>query len=421
MLDSVKIQKRQSEVRERLAVLAGNESPGETEVRELDTLDAEYRTNEKRYRAALIAEDSERREAGDELEKRDQREWSDMLGAFEMRQIAAALDSGKELSGQTAEIIQELRSKGDFRGLPVPWQVLEQRAGETVASGTPDPVQTRPIIERLFPASVAGRMGVQAITIGQGEVEYPVTTSSVSAGWAASETGAVASPTAYATTDRPLAPDHTLGVQMKITRKTLKQSGAALEAAVRRDMAGAIGAALDQAVFLGSGSSGEPLGLIAGASTYGVTETAIDAAASWSAFREAVVRFMAANAAGSPEAVRLLIRPEVWAALDGAYIDTGSGFTEFDHLTRNIPRGNVTMTSNALAAPAGGPPVASSALLTTSAGGVPPAFLGLWGAVDVIRDPFTDAASGGLRLTGLATVDVTVSRPAQSEVLTGIQ
>ena len=30
----------------------------------------------------------------------------------------------------------------------------------------------------------------------------------------------------YATTDRPLAPDHTLGVQMKITRKTLEASRA---------------------------------------------------------------------------------------------------------------------------------------------------------------------------------------------------
>lgn len=421
MLESVKIQRRQSEIRQELSELVGKESPSEDELRSLESLDNEFRTNEKRFRAALIAEDQERREAGDELDKREDREVRELIGAFEMRQVALALDEGRELTGQTAELVQELRSQGGFRGVPVPWEALETRAGETVASGTPDPVHTRPIIDRLFPASVAGRMGVQAVTVGQGELEYPVTTSSVSAGWAANETGDVASPTAYATTDRPLKPDHNLGVQMKITRKTLKQSGSALEQAVRRDMAGAIGAALDQAVFLGSGSSGEPLGLIAGASTYGITETAVDAAASWSAFREAVVRFMTANAAGSPEAVRLMIRPEVWAALDGAYIDTGSGFTEFDHLTRNIPRGNITMTANALAAPAGGPPVESSALLTTNAGGVPPAFLGLWGAVDVIRDPYSDAASGGLRLTGLATVDVTVSRSAQSEVLTGIQ
>lgn len=87
----------------------------------------------------------------------------------------------------------------------------------------------------------------------------------------------------------------------------------------------------------------------------------------------------------------------------------------------NIPAGNIAMTTNALAAPAGGPPVACTALLTTNAGGVAPIFVGAWGAVDVIRDPFTDAQSGGLRITALATLGVTVARPAQLEILTGVQ
>jgi hypothetical protein len=263
-------------------------------------------------------------------------------------------------------------------------------------------------------------MGGQMVNIGQGELEYPVATSGASVGWQASETGDVASPSAYATTDKPLAPDNTLGVQMKITRKTLKQSGAALEQAVRRDMNGAIAQEMDRAAFLGAGSSGEPLGVIAGASTYGITQTAVDAAAAWSAFRSAVVRFMAANAAGSPDAVRLLIRPEVWDAMDGTYIDTGTGVTEWSMLTRNIPAGNVAMSPNALAAPTGSP-AASNALLTTNAGGVSPFFVATWGAVDLVRDPYTDAASGGLRLTALATMDITVARAAQLEVLTGIQ
>ncbi|SIS94076.1 hypothetical protein SAMN05878426_1282, partial [Phaeovulum vinaykumarii] len=53
--------------------------------------------------------------------------------------------------------------------------------------------------------------------------------------------------------------------------------------------------------------------------------------------------------------------------------------------------------------------------------GVAPVFVGMWGAVDLIRDPFTDAASGGLRLTALTTCDVTVARGAQLELLTGVQ
>jgi hypothetical protein len=45
----------------------------------------------------------------------------------------------------------------------------------------------------------------------------------------------------------------------------------------------------------------------------------------------------------------------------------------------------------------------------------------MWGAVDAIRDPFSDAKSGQLRITMLTTMDVTVARGVQLEILTGIQ
>ena len=419
MLESVKIARRQSEIRQKLAELAGKETPSADEIRSMDELDVEYRQNETRYRAALIAEDTERREAGADLETRSAQEWADLMAGFEMRQVALYLDEGRQLNGQTAEIVQELREQGGFRGIPVPWQALEVRAGETVAAGTPNPIQTRPIIDRLFPDSVAARMGAQMINIDTGAVEWPVTTSSVTAGWADGETANVAGPSVYATADRAMSPDHNLGIQMKITRKALKQSGAALEQAVRRDMNGAMGMALDQAVFLGTGANGQPLGVITGAATYGITSTGIDELASWSAFRAAVTRFMTANTAGSPDAVRALIRPELWDYLDGVLI-AGTAVTEWDRLVKNIPAGNIAMTNNGLPAPSG-TPSATSSLLTTSAGGVAPIFVGAWGAVDMIRDPFSDAQSGGLRLTALATLDVTVARPAQLQLLTGLQ
>lgn len=419
MLTSVTIARRQSEIRESLAGLVGKETPTEDEIRQIATLDTEFRNNETRYRAALIAEDEERREAGADLETRSDREFNELIGSFELRQVALALDEGRQLDGATAEVVQELRSQGGFRGIPVPWLALEQRAGETVAAGTPDPIQTRPIIDRLFPDSVAGRMGAQSITIDHGAVEWPVTSSAITAGWANGETAAVPGPTAYETTDKSLKPNNNLGITMKITRRALKQSGAALEAAVRRDMAGAMAAELDKAVFQGTGATGQPLGVIPGAATYGITQTPVGAVASWGAFRGAVVRFMTANAAGSPAAVRLLIRPETWAVLDDVLID-GTAVSEWNRLTQHIPAGNIAMSANALAAPSGDP-LAATALLTTNAGGVAPIFVGLWGAVDVIRDPYSDATSGGLRITGLATIDVTVARGAQVEILNGIQ
>jgi hypothetical protein len=83
----------------------------------------------------------------------------------------------------------------------------------------------------------------------------------------------------------------------------------------------------------------------------------------------------------------------------------------------NVPVGNIVMTTNALAAPAANN---VTCLLATNAGGVAPIFMGMWGAIDLIRDPYSDAASGGLRLTALTTADLTVARGSQLEILTGV-
>ena len=417
MLESVRIARRQSEIRQQLAELAAKPQPTEDETRSMETLDLEYRTNETRYRAALIAEDTERREAGADLETRSDREYSELMARFELRQVALALDTGRTLDGATAEIVTELRNAGGYRGIPVPWAALELRTS-TIAAGTPDPISTRPIIDRLFPDSIAARMGVQMIAIESGATEWPVSTAGATVGWQATESGNVGGPTPYQTTDKPLKPDHTLGVQMRLTRKAMMQTGSALEQAVRRDMNAAMQAELDRVTFLGTGSDGQPLGVISGRAAYGIALQEVDAAATWSAFRSGVTAFMVANAASGPADVRAMIRPETWDYMDGILTgDSGYKF-EYDRLREAL--GSANMTSNALPAPAG-EPLETTALLTTSTGGIAPIFSGMWGAIDMIRDPYSDAQSGGLRLTALATHDVTVSRPAQLRVLTGLQ
>lgn len=427
MLESVKIARRQSEIRQALAGLVGKAQPTEDETRSMETLDAEYRGNETRYRAALIAEDTERRDAKGELETRGDQEYAELVNKFEMRQVALHLDEGHVIDGPTAEIISEMRSKGGYRGVPIPYAALslERRAGETVASGTPSPKVTAPIIDRLFPDSVAATMGGQLVSIDQGQHEYPIVSSAVSAAWQTSETGSVGGPTPYTTASRTISPNNTLGITMKITRKTLKQSGDGLEQAVRRDMNGCMAQAMDKAVFLGAGASGEPAGLLVG--SYGITSTAVAATLKWSAFRAAIVRFLIANAIPARPsditsvtgAVKLLIRPEVYNFMDDEIL-SGTATSEFIRLCLGIGANNISMSSNALPAPTGSP-VATTALLTTASGGVPPFFVGLWGGIDLIRDPYSDAASGGLRLTALATMDVSAARSQQLQILTGLQ
>lgn len=417
MLDSVNITRRQSEIRQSLAELVGKEKPNEDETRSMTDLDTEYRTNETRYRAALTAEDAERKEAGAELETRSDTEYSELLAGFEIRQAVLSIAKGQSLEGQTAEVVSEMRAQGSYRGIPIPLEALETRAGETVAAGVADPTRTMNIVDRLFAESVAVQMGGQVINIPSGQVEWPVVTSTITAGWSATESGSVAAAAAFATTDKAMQPNHNLGVQMKLTRRAMMQVGPALEQAIRRDLQSAIRVKLDEASFQGTGSSGQPLGVIEGAGTYGITETAVGDASSYAVYRAALTRFLIANAASGPGSVNLLVRPEIFNGMD-ANLYSGTAISEWDRLVTKI--GKVVVSSNALAAPSGSP-LESKALMTVNAGGVAPFFMGLWGGVDLIRDPYADAASGGLRLTGLLTADVTVARPAQSEVLTELQ
>lgn len=406
MLDSVKIARRQSEIRQALAGLVGKESPTEDETRSMNDMDQEYRTNETRYRAALTAEDTERREAGADLETRSDREYAELVGRFELRQVALALDEGKALSGATKEVVDELRNAGGYQGIPVPYAALETR--NTVAAGVPDPKTIRPIIDRIFPGSVAERLGVQRINITSGELAFPVATAGAVFGWQTTELGDVAAASPYQTTERSLNPDHTGGAQMVISRKALKQAGEGLEAAIRRDLNAVIGTELDRVVINGTGAAGQPLGIIPGAATYGIASTAVGAAATWAAFRAEVVAFMTANAITSAGQVGLGFDPAIWAELDAALI-TGTAVSEWDRLTKHV---GTPAISNVIPA--------ETAIMTANVQGIAPGYLGLYGGVDLIRDPYTKAASGALVLTGLVTADFTVPRGLQTRILTGI-
>ncbi|MFN3237618.1 MAG: hypothetical protein ACE37D_11220 [Pseudomonadales bacterium] len=130
------------------------------------------------------------------------------------------------------------------------------------------------------------------------------------------------------------------------------------------------------------------------------------AAPDWAAFRAEIIAFMEANAITDPSQVKLAFPPAIWGDMDDTLI-SGTAVSELDRMTKH---GVSPVLANQLAA--------GSAILTTTVNGVAPAFVGMWGAVDMIRDPYTRAASGQLVLTGLVTADVTVARGLQSRILT---
>jgi len=415
MLASQKIQKRLSEIRTDLAKLVQLEKPSEDETRSMSDLTAEAETLETKFRAALVSEDDERREADKGNRDKPASDWEKLVDQFEVRQVI----SGQALDGATAEVVSELREKEPGgRGTPVPWEALEERA-TTVAANIPDPIMTAPILDRLFAQSVASQgLGARFISIPFGEREYPVVNSDVTATWASSETADLPDATAFTTTDRQLKPEHHLGTKIELSRTAQLQAGPGLESAVRRDMQNAIRITMDKAVFQGGGT-GEPMGVISGATAYGVTSTAINATPTWALIRNQVVEFMKANAAMSPGDIRLVLRPEAYSTLDGALFDTGSGITEWDRVMDNLS--SVTLSTNALAAPTSGANPSTVGIMSTSAGGVAPIFVGSWGSPQIIRDELTGSDSGKLKIVIWATMDVTASRSEQLRIVTGIR
>ncbi len=156
--------------------------------RSMDLMDAEYRRSTK----LKVLRRSDRR--GHRNAARPRTIWKPVRPGIcrSYRQVRTAsghrFASGRrreKLDGATAEVIAELRSQGGYRGVSDSLCCFRNpRAAETVASGTPSPVSTAPIIDRIFAESVAGKMGARFINIPQGTNEYPNAHPSVAGGWA---------------------------------------------------------------------------------------------------------------------------------------------------------------------------------------------------------------------------------------------
>ena len=415
MLRSQTLQLRQSEIRSGLADLQAGEDIDDEQRDQMDELTTEYRRNETELRAALISEEHERQTSAPEDSQA--RERRSLIEHFEVRQAIGVLtERTARLSGPTAELVEEMRGaeEANYQGIPIPFEALLETRANTVSSGTPTPEVTAPIIDRIFADSVAQRMGVRQINIPFGDRVYPIASQGAVFNWADGEGTDLAEAVAYQTGDVTLSPDHQGGTRIDITRTAMKQSGPNLEAAIRRDMRASIQQGLDAATFLGTGANGEPTGIFADATT---PTTAVDAAASYSAFRDEGVTFMVDNLAGSFDGIRILTRPEILTGMDDALL-AGTDRTEWDRFLRRF--NSPVLSSNAVAAPAGSP-LAIDALMTVTYAGVPPAWSALYGGIDMITDVFSKAPSGTMSLVALLTFDLAISRPVQLKKLTGLQ
>ena len=170
-----KLQVRQSEIREKINTLLGNDKRSETEQAELEAMTTEGQKIEPEIRAALIAQpdpdEAETVETGD-AETR------------ELRQLTAKANLGDILSAtfekrQTEGAPAELQKHYGLGSHQVPLEMLrvsrgvEERAAATVPASIGDASQGE-VITPIFASGDGAFMGIERPTVAVGDAAYPV-------------------------------------------------------------------------------------------------------------------------------------------------------------------------------------------------------------------------------------------------------
>lgn len=335
------------------------------------------------------------------------------MGARDMRQyslvraIRASLAGdwrGAELEREASEATAK-RIRREPHSFFVPQDVLESRdltVGTPTAGGNlVETVLAQSFIELLRNRMVVRSAGARVLSGLVGDVAIAKQTGGATSYWVA-ESG---SPTEsqLSVGQVPLTP-HTVGAYTDISRKLLKQASLDIEAMVRGDLATAIALAVDYAALHGSGSSNEPTGIANTSGIGAVVGGTNGAAPTWENIVELETDVGTANA--DIGALAYVTNAKVRGKLKTT--EKASGTAQFVWESGQTPlNGYPALVSGQ---------VRDDLDKGTSTGVCSAIFfgnwrdlvIGMWGALDVLVDPYTGGTSGTVRVVAFQDADIAV-------------
>lgn len=270
-------------------------------------------------------------------------------------------------------------------------------------------------VQLLRERNLAMELGATLLGDLNGNVAIPTQTGGATSFWVAE--GSAPTESAQTFGQVVLTPK-TVGAYTDYSRKMLLQSSPDIESLIRADLAAVLGNEVDRAVFNGSGTGAEPLGLLSASGLGSVAIGTNGGALTWDhvlEFEKQVHLAVANGASGLAHVTTTAVRKKAKATVKVAG-DAGAGFlwengsapgnglingyraAATEHLPSNLTKGSGT---------------ALSAMIL---GNWPDVFIGMWGGLDVLLDPYTNATSGGRRLVALLDCDVAVRRGASFAV-----
>ena len=201
-----------------------------------------------------------------ELNQKERTEYSITAG------IRAALtgDWSSKDAGFVRELSQEVERSGVKRttekGFLIPYAALEKRATYVTSGATTggNLVETELKAEDFFESlknnTLMLQMGVGTLPGLVGDVAIPRRSGTSTGYWLANETTAITQ--SESTFDQISLSPKNYGVLSKYSRQTLLQATPGIEALVRSDLVSTVNLGVDLAILNGSGSSGQPTGIM---------------------------------------------------------------------------------------------------------------------------------------------------------------
>ena len=376
--------------------------------RGMDKLAVEYVRNGKsleEFRSAMLgklAADTAETDTSN-LNQREAKEYS------YVRAIAAALGraEGQNVSGFEVEISQDIernmpanykRNGGIFVPLSLQRTAISEALYNTSGKGA-STVFTQPgeFIDMLRNASVAVGLGARVMSGLTGPVSFPSQTAAATAYWMPENDGTDVTASNATLSSVSLTPK-TLQATTAFSRQLMAQASMDVEAFIRNDLAAVHALAWDVAVMHGTGSNNQPTGIYTASN---VNAVAMGGVPTFGKLVDMVTEVLKDNAlAGSlafattPGMAGKLAQTVVAASTDTRMIWGGP-------LDNGNLAGYKAIASNQVSAVLGGG--SEHGLIF---GNWADAMIGMWGALELVVDPYAKKKQGMIEVTSFQLCDV---------------
>ena len=316
-----------------------------------------------------------------------------------LRAIRAIVERKPELAKVERTVSEKLEKQMGKapQGFFAPSEVFKRAFSTADSNGSglvPTDHLASEYIEALRNKLVLAQLGVRYLPGLRGNLSIPKQLADTAAYWVAE--GVAPSESNPVIGQVNLAP-HTVGGVTEITRRLLEQSSPEAAGLVQDDIAAVIALKIQDAVFNGDGTNGKPLGIIA-TSGIGQATIAVPGSPTW----QEVCNFAGDLDQYFVGGGKWVLNNKSFAALRGSkrFASSGGDLTMAEIISgQKYVADEVAYTTGQLAAG------------TAIYGDFTNIVIGMWGALDIVVDPYTLSNKGSIRVTGLQDVDVAIRHP----------